>query len=171
MSEFHLPPLNPQKGEWEKATLSRRRFFALGFWAATGVTGLTIGGAGVRFLVGVSLEAKPQQWVEVGHIADLPAGQVHQARYQVRTTDAWREVEVKGLVYAVSDDGLEYTVLDATCTHLGCNVLWQEQAGRFACPCHGGFFDRAGQVISGPPPTPLQRLQTKIENGNLLALV
>jgi len=171
MSKDNLPPLDPQKGSWDEEAISRRRFLEIGFWVATGAAGLVVGGAGTRFLVGDSLKPKPEQWVKVGEVADLLAGQVHKAIYTVRTYDAWREAEETGLIYCFSDDSAEYTVLDATCSHLGCNVHWQEETSKFACPCHNGAFTREGEVISGPPPAPLRRLQTKIENGVLLALV
>jgi Rieske Fe-S protein len=171
MDELYLPPLDPQKGSWDETAISRRRFLEIGFWTVTGAAGLTVGGTGARFLVGDALEPKPEQWVQVGVIAELPAGQVHRTTYTTRIFDAWRETEETGLLYCFSQDGNEYTVLDATCSHLGCNVLWQEYEGHFACPCHNGVFDQEGRVISGPPPTPLRRLQTKIENGVLMALI
>ena len=31
------------------------------------------------------------------------------------------------------------------------------------CPCHGGTYDRDGQVTSGPPPEPLARFATRVE--------
>jgi Rieske Fe-S protein len=171
MKSYDLPPLDPEKGSWDEDALSRRRFLEFGFWAAAGAAGLSVSGTGLRFLVGNSLDPKPEQWVEIGLVADLLASQVHRAIYQVRTTDAWREVEQTGMLYAFSDDGVTYTVLDATCSHLGCNVQWREEAKQFACPCHEGRFDRAGGVISGPPPHALRQLPSKIENGVLMALV
>jgi Rieske Fe-S protein len=171
MSEYSLPLIDPQKGSWDEEAISRRRLLEIAFWTATGTTLLTLGSTGTRFLIGTSLEPRKEHWVEVGHITALPAGQVHKARYSYQTTDAWREVKQIGVLYAFTNDGVEYTVLDATCTHLGCNVRWRGEAGHFACPCHAGVFTREGEVVSGPPPKPLRRLETKIENGVLLALV
>src|SRR5512146_696789 len=34
-------------------------------------------------------------------------------------------------------------VLSMICTHLGCQVQWQEGKAEFYCPCHQGKFDRA----------------------------
>ncbi|MCG3209496.1 MAG: Cytochrome b6-f complex iron-sulfur subunit [Anaerolineae bacterium] len=171
MSENYLPPLDPHKGSWDEESINRRRFLEFGFWTISGVAGLAMGGASLRFLVGDSLKARPGQWVTVGDLAALAPGQVHRVTYSVQITDVWRTVPKNGILYAYSDDGAEYIVLDATCSHLGCNVRWLEQEQRFACPCHNGSFTRAGQVISGPPPQPLSRLQTKIENGILQALI
>ena len=52
----------------------------------------------------------------------------------------------------------------AVCTHLGCIVKWDEQKKNIFCPCHAGFFDTDGNVISGPPPSPLQKVTVKIIN-------
>lgn len=54
------------------------------------------------------------------------------------------------------------------CTHLGCIVKWDGAQQRFQCPCHDGFFDPAGKVISGPPPAPLERLAVKIVGDNAI---
>ena len=166
-----LPPIDPDKGEWDDVAISRRKFLTMGFMLTTAVTGLTVGGAGATYLVGNTTTSAPGNWVKVGKVEELKPGAVHQSNYSFMTTDAWRKVEQKGLLYAFSDDGAEYTVLSATCSHLGCNVHWKEGSGQFACPCHDGHFARDGQVISGPPPRPLTRLQSKVENGVLLALV
>lgn len=171
MSHNNLPPLDPQKGNWDEEGISRRRFLEFSFWTISGVAGLSVGGAGVRFLVGNSLDPRPEQWVTVGEVASLPAGQVHRIKYTMQITDVWRNVSRAGILYAFSDNDVDYTVIDGTCSHLGCNVRWQEQNQRFACPCHNGTFTRAGQVISGPPPQPLRQLQSKIVNGTLQALI
>ena len=46
------------------------------------------------------------------------------------------------------------------CTHLGCPVLYQAAGRRLHCPCHQGFFDATtGEVLAGPPPRPLPRIE------------
>lgn len=151
--------------------INRRHFLETGVWVSAGVIGLTLVGGGGRFLVGDALEPKAEAWVKLEEIANLPAGQVHKITYTVRSVDAWRRVNRTGLLYTFSDDGSEYTVLDATCTHLGCNVHWKEAGERFYCACHDAYFSREGAVLSGPPPAPLASLPTKIEDGILFALL
>lgn len=53
------------------------------------------------------------------------------------------------------------------CTHLGCIVQWQEAQQEFYCPCHDGRFDQFGEVISGPPPVPLEEIAVKVENNTI----
>ncbi len=61
-----------------------------------------------------------------------------------------------------------YIALSRVCTHLGCLVDYQKEAGILLCPCHGGKFDLDGNVISGPPPLPLPRLALKVEGNSLV---
>src|SRR3989338_7135204 len=49
----------------------------------------------------------------------------------------------------------EVKAFSAICTHLGCIVDWDNQKREIQCPCHAGFFDLEGRVVSGPPPRPL----------------
>lgn len=52
-----------------------------------------------------------------------------------------------------TDEGVR--AYSGTCTHLGCQVKWQGENRRFYCPCHIGIFNQKGEVVSGPPPRPL----------------
>lgn len=60
-----------------------------------------------------------------------------------------------------------FVALSAVCTHLGCVVAWQEQAGEFLCPCHAGRFSANGQVLSGPPPKPLESFVVELVGDQL----
>jgi len=62
----------------------------------------------------------------------------------------------------------ELVVFSSSCTHLGCTVQWNANQNLFLCACHGGAFSRDGAVKSGPPPRPLDRLEFRIDSGNLL---
>jgi len=52
--------------------------------------------------------------------------------------------------------------LSAICTHLGCIVEWSQHEQKVVCPCHAGYFDIEGRVLSGPPPTPLSLYQVRV---------
>jgi Rieske Fe-S protein len=53
----------------------------------------------------------------------------------------------------------QYRAFLAVCTHLGCTVQYRADLAQIWCACHNGFFDLNGQVISGPPPRPLEEFR------------
>ena len=149
----------------------REALSTIAFWCATAGAVGAVGIPAARFAVGASLEEGAHTWVTVGPADKLTADDFKRVVYQFRTRDAWREVTKEGLLYARMDEAGEPFVVAATCTHLGCNVSWRKAESRFACPCHAGFYDPDGNVISGPPPRPLRRLETRLKDGVLEALV
>jgi cytochrome b6-f complex iron-sulfur subunit len=76
--------------------------------------------------------------------------------------DGYQRVIDRRAVFLVRT-GDTVTALDSTCTHLGCRVSWNSESQQLKCPCHGGTYDREGQVTSGPPPAPLARFTTRVE--------
>ena len=61
-----------------------------------------------------------------------------------------------------------FRALSAICTHLGCIVGWDAQKRQIACPCHAGFFDTQGRVVSGPPPRPLAEMGITVVGGEVM---
>lgn len=59
--------------------------------------------------------------------------------------------------------GEEITARSMLCTHQGCDVVWEEDVQEYICPCHDARFDADGNVIAGPPPRPLRKLQVRRE--------
>jgi Rieske Fe-S protein len=55
-----------------------------------------------------------------------------------------------------------YEALSSRCTHRGCVVAYASAQHEFVCPCHGGVYNDSGVNISGPPPSPLPSLATKV---------
>jgi Rieske Fe-S protein len=61
-----------------------------------------------------------------------------------------------------------FRAFSAICTHLGCIVQWDAGRRQIVCPCHAGFFDINGKVISGPPPKPLPEHGVAVVNNEVL---
>ena len=69
-----------------------------------------------------------------------------------------------------SPDGLK--AYSAVCTHFACIVKWNAEDNMIECPCHEGYFDvLTGEVISGPPPSPLEKLETEVVDGQIYVKV
>ncbi|MEW6743737.1 MAG: ubiquinol-cytochrome c reductase iron-sulfur subunit [Planctomycetota bacterium] len=64
-----------------------------------------------------------------------------------------------------------FYAMSSICTHLGCMVRHEPGEGSgqaFFCPCHGSRFDPQGNVLGGPAPRPLRRLELELEGGKLV---
>lgn len=66
-------------------------------------------------------------------------------------------VNIEGAKMGVYRDekGQLHTV-DTTCTHLGCELKWNDAEKSWDCPCHGSRFTYEGEIIEGPAINELQ---------------
>ncbi|HXG88178.1 MAG TPA: FAD-dependent oxidoreductase [Vicinamibacterales bacterium] len=60
---------------------------------------------------------------------------------------------------AFRDEQGAVTLCSAVCTHMGCDVHWNQAETTWDCPCHGSRFKTDGTVISGPAETPLEAIE------------
>ena len=58
--------------------------------------------------------------------------------------------------------------LSAVCTHLTCTVRYDGETGTLFCPCHNGRFDLNGNVLSGPPPRPLETYAVELSGPDII---
>jgi len=108
------------------------------------------------------------RWIKAGAVGDLTPNVPVPRVLSLSRQDGWYKERARETVFLVWDGGSNVHALSATCTHLGCQVKWDADATRFRCPCHGGVFDANGQVVEGPPPRPLDRVETRVESGAVL---
>ena len=130
---------------------------------------VTLGSVAAITTVGPTESAAAEKWVPVGRIADLPQRKVTTVllNYETRSGIYSQTVSKPVIVSRLSDEIICYKT---SCPHLGCTVHFENQSDQFRCACHGGTFDRGGNVIAGPPPRALDRYQHKIEGDQLLVL-
>lgn len=153
-----LQPTVRQIGEAGAPGADRREFFANLALSVAGFLGL--GGLTGRFIQYLYPVVPPEQVVEVpagpralvppggGVVLSLPTGQI-----------------------ALVDAGGELRAFSAVCTHLGCIVRWQPDMEHLYCACHGGMFDRGGQVAGGPPPRPLPQYPVEVREGQVFVKI
>jgi glycine/D-amino acid oxidase-like deaminating enzyme/nitrite reductase/ring-hydroxylating ferredoxin subunit len=65
-----------------------------------------------------------------------------------------------GKIAVCRDDRGRLHAVSAVCTHLACDVAWNQAEQSWDCPCHGSRFSPDGKVINGPAvsalaPTPI----------------
>ncbi len=133
---------------------SRRKFLeTLGkFSFFAGLSGIVM--ASMRFLLPNVLYEPPSIFT-VGVIKDFPPDSV--TFLEENRLFIFRQAEG---FYAVS----------SICSHLGCNVKWQDNITGFDCPCHGSTFDKNGKNVSGPAPKPLKWYELTLTSDNKLQI-
>ncbi|MBU3136302.1 FAD-dependent oxidoreductase [Clostridium gasigenes] len=66
-------------------------------------------------------------------------------------------VRIKGVDYgAFKDENGKLFIVNIKCTHLGCELRWNNCERSWDCPCHGSRFDYMGNVLEGPAINPLK---------------
>ena len=149
----------------EPADPSRRSFLQ----SATGLVGLGVGLC-LTGILGVSavsptLKKQPSQWVSAGSEDRYAIGSITTVMIHYERKQAFHTEQVSVPVLIRRDSEKDFVCFSSSCPHLGCAVSWDRPTSRFKCACHGGAFDRDGNVVAGPPPGPLPRLPWKLEDG------
>jgi Rieske Fe-S protein len=132
-------------------------------------------GATLAFVVGGAVVApsftrKQSSWMPAADFSSLVEGTPVSAQLKVTRNDGATETVDRRLIYLVKE-GESVRAMDSTCTHLGCRTKYNAETKRIECPCHGGKYDASGRVLDGPPPSPLQTLKARVENGRVMVEV
>ncbi len=120
------------------------------------------------YFIAPALKKATGKWVNFGAVENLSSGSIEMLTYEFMVKDGWLVLPQRGFVWVKIDKDHNIKVFSSTCTHLACNVIWQEDANQFICPCHSGRFDSDGKPVAGPPTKPLSVLEHKIEEDKLL---
>jgi cytochrome b6-f complex iron-sulfur subunit len=172
-----LAPGAPPEGQY-----TRRDFLTLlGWgWLATALGGWLA--AALRFMF-PNMLYEPNPTFKAGKPSEYPLVDGHGAVYT-----NWQAAQ---RVWIMSNPEGIYA-FEAKCTHLGCTPRWEAASaesiaqsaaeaskkgeqpiallGRFKCPCHGSNFDIEGDVVAGPAPKPLWRLNVALSQDGQLVI-
>jgi Rieske Fe-S protein len=130
-----------------------------------GAVGVPLVGA----LVGPAVRREDARWMALGAASDFAVGQPRMITFGVTKTDAYLRTTLQRAVWVYRPDEMRLFVYNARCTHLGCLVSYRAESRTFLSPCHAGIFAlEDGRVLDGPPPRPLDRLEYRVENGQVL---
>jgi len=146
---------------------SRRSFLELATAFMGGILSLAAGIPLIGFAISPAFKKPESKWVDLGLADRLKNSRFKKVDYTFTAKDGWVQATKKRSVYVTEAVNGDWSVVSRTCSHLVGLVRWDEQKESFLCPCHGAIFDKTGVVIAGPPPEPLQRLETKVEAGIL----
>ncbi|MCL4273104.1 MAG: ubiquinol-cytochrome c reductase iron-sulfur subunit [Anaerolineales bacterium] len=151
---------------------SRRDFIKTTTVIIGGCIGVAIGIPSIVYLLSPSLrETGNDSLIDLGPLENYPIGVPTRYDFTLTRVNGWERTATNYGLYVVRRNEEEARVFSDICTHLGCRVTWQPDQEHYISPCHDGHFDVLGNVISGPPPRPLDEFATEMENGNLFVIL
>jgi menaquinol-cytochrome c reductase iron-sulfur subunit len=151
--------------------INRRNFMSLATWAIGGLISLGMGIPAIAYIIGPALNrTTTQDWIRLGPVSKVELKTPTLFKFTIQRQTGWIVNEEEVSVYILTENGRDFIAMSNICTHLGCRVRWIFDQEEFFCPCHNGVFDKQGNVISGPPPRPLDRYEVKVEDDQILVL-
>lgn len=148
---------------------SRRRFLIRSIAAIGGGITAAIAVPSAVFVTGSARAASEEDvWIRLGSVSSVEPGAeptLMKATISRRSGYLVEEQEIS--VFVTTENGADFDVLSNICSHLGCRVRWVTDQDGFFCPCHNAIFGRDGEVVQGPPPRPLDRYESKVEEGQI----
>jgi nitrite reductase/ring-hydroxylating ferredoxin subunit len=138
----------------DEADVTRREFCNFLFLTSTT---LLAGAAGFAGKSVYDASAEPEfAALNIDGAAELKPGNALNFRYPT-------EKDAAILIRTANGD---YRAYAQKCTHLTCPVYYSKDHKRLECPCHEGGFDvETGNVLYGPPPRPLDRIEVEVRPG------
>ena len=144
--------------------MDRRGFLR---WLIGGLVGVVVGLVGIPAIGYIfapwTARKRPTVWARVTEVVNLRTDAPTEFAVDF-TSDG--EIVERRAVYAIRN-GNEVVAYSNLCTHMGCPTLWIPTRGQIVCPCHGGIYDRYGNLVGGPPPHNLYRFVHTVQNGVL----
>ena len=148
--------------------VSRRRLLLTTLYGIWALICTALGTPALIYLFLPTKMRREADWVEVGDIAKLEPRVPAEMVFHKTRIDGWKVTSEKQIAWVVKFSDQNIAAFGPQCTHLGCAYHWEESTSEFLCPCHSSVFSIDGQVISGPALSPLNRYETRIDNGKLL---
>ncbi len=152
----------------DEVQINRRSFLsyviaAIGGFLAAAI-GIPLAGAAIL----PTLRQRQPNWVNAGPVAGFVVGEPKPVQVAVAQRDGWIQQEEPKGMWVVRRGEADFTVFNGRCVHLGCAYNWLSERQQFLCPCHAGLYSIDGTVLGGPPPRPLDTLEWRVEQGNLM---
>lgn len=151
--------------------INRKDFLSTATFTLTGLIGLGLGIPALIYVIGPALQPEEEQnWIRLGSASKVELGTPTLFKATIERQTGWIVNQDEISFYILTENGREFIAMSNICTHLGCRVRWIEDRDSFFCPCHNAEFAKDGSVVSGPPPSPLERFEVKVEDDQLFVL-
>ncbi|HEY6073028.1 MAG TPA: ubiquinol-cytochrome c reductase iron-sulfur subunit [Anaerolineales bacterium] len=152
----------------EQSRMSRRDFIKTIFMGVGGMIGAALGIPSFAYLLSPGAQSTEDEGqIDLGPLENYPIGLPTRFDFTRTRVNGWERTATNYGMYVVRTGDQDVRVFSDICTHLGCRITWHPNIENYVSPCHDGHFDMLGNVVSGPPPRPLDEYVTKIEAGSL----
>jgi cytochrome b6-f complex iron-sulfur subunit len=122
----------------EGAWMTRRAALVAGLGLAAGAAGGALLGRATepqpKTAAAAPIEPLNAVWTDVGSVEDLVDGQ-------------GKRVSAGGVSTFVFRRGADVTAVSSVCSHLPCELWWEEKEAHLMCPCHPARFTAEGQAL------------------------
>lgn len=151
--------------------LSRSEFVTIVVGVLGTIMGVAVGLPAIGYILSPALKVQIREaWVPVGLLDSYPVGTPTLFSFTRTTINGWEKTVNSFGAYIYRETEDRVIAYSNWCTHLSCRVTWQENNQIYWCPCHSGEFNIQGEVVNGPPPRPLDRYETKVEDDGTLSI-
>jgi Rieske Fe-S protein len=156
-----------------KNQLTRRDFIKAVAAGIGGVIAALVGIPSVAYLLSPATQARTEDdaLIPLGPLENYPIAVPTRFDFTRTKVNGWERTATNYGLYVLRKSESEVRVFSDVCTHLGCRVTWHPEIKHYVSPCHDGHFDIVGNVVSGPPPRPLDEFVTKIKDRNLFVML
>ena len=147
--------------------LDRKSFVKIVTAALGSMMAAIVGLPMIQYFISPAL-TKPtgDDWISLGSLENYPLDIPTLFNFTMTRVNGWERSSQSYGAFVLRQSG-EIIVFSDVCTHLSCRVGWNTDNQEFYCPCHAASFDKFGEVISGPPPRPMDRYETRLEGDQL----
>lgn len=122
--------------------------------ALGGLAALELGGISLAYMQPRLAQGEFGGQINAGAVEDFPVGSVTHIP--------------NGRFYLSRLADGAFLAIYQRCTHLGCNVPWDQTQNAFVCPCHNSQFTVEGEMLNPPAPRPLDLFAVNIQDGQVL---
>ena len=154
--------------KYRSPVMDRRSFVTIVTTALGSLMAAVIGLPVIQYFISPALGKETgDDWISLGSLDGYPFNTPTLFNFTLTKINGWEKSSQSYGVFVLREEGKEVVVYSDVCTHLSCRVNWIEEEEQFFCPCHAAAFDKHGNVLTGPPPRPMDRFETRMDGGQL----
>ena len=154
--------------KYRSPVMDRRSFVKIVTASLGSMMAAIVGLPVIQYFISPALgKTTSDDWISLGSLDNFPFDIPTLFNFAITKVNGWERSSLSYGAFVLRKEGQDPIVFSDVCTHLSCRVNWNEEKSGFYCPCHAAFFDKDGEVVSGPPPRPLDRYEIRLDGDQL----